>query len=175
MTPIERAAKALTSPAEFCTLMAQARDFKFPGWWDGSAFRRHPVGIISGTVKMTNFWHVDDLCRIEITDGDGWDRSVCQDSCAYGNPHPKPINGREIVVWDNGSWASAGTQAALEPKVLEILSALALHVENAEAARDEEDAERRASAAEAQHQAEQAAIAKALAPADAMLAARERT
>lgn len=163
MTPIERAAKALTSPEEFCTLMAQARNFKFPGWWDGSAFRSHPVGIISGTIKMTNFWHVNDLCQIEITDGDGWNRSVCQDSCAYGDPHPRPVNGREIVVWNNGSWRDAGTQAALEPKVLKILSDLAIYVRGAEAARSEEDAARRAAVAEAQHQAEQTAIAKALA------------
>lgn len=175
MTATERAAKALASPAEFCALMAQAREFKFPGWWDGSAFRSHPVGIISGTIKMTNFWHVDDLCQIEITDGDGWDRSVCQDSRAHGDPHPRPVSGREIVVWDNGSWASAGTQAALEPKVLEVLSVLALHVQEAKAARDVEAARRHASSIEAQRQAEQTAIAKALAPADATLAARERS
>lgn len=175
MTPIERAAKALTSRAEFCTLMAQAREFKFPGWWDGSAFRSHPVGIISGTIKMTNFWHVDNLCRIEITDGDGWNRSVCQDSRAHGDPHPRPVSGREIVVWDNSSWASPGTKAALEQKVLEILSALALHVQDAKAARDVEAARRHALDIEAQRQVEQVAIAKALAPADSMLAARGRS
>lgn len=163
MTATERAAKALASPAEFCALMAQARKFKFPGWWDGSAFRSHPVGIISGTIKMTNFWHVDHMCSITITDGDGWNRSVCQDSCAYGDPHPRPVSGREIVVWDNGSWASAGTQAALEPKVLEILSALALHIEQSEEAQRAKEAERKTLDVQARREAEQIAITKALA------------
>lgn len=175
MTHEERAAQALTSSAAFCRLMAQARQYNFPGWWDGSAFRSHPVGIISGTIKMTNFLHVGDTCKIEITDGDGWNRFVCQDSCAHGDPHPRPISGRGIVVWDNGSWANAGTQVALEPKVLEILSALALHIEQAEAAQRAKEAERKALDAQARHEAEEIAIAKALAPADALLAARERT
>ena len=173
MTHEERAAKALTSSAAFCNLMAQARQYKFPGWWDGSAFRSHPVGIISGTIKMTNFWHVDDMCSIAITNGDGWNRSACQGSRAYGDPHPRPNSGREIVVWDNGSWASVGTQAALEPKVLEILSALALHIEQAEEAQRAKEAERKELDAQARLEAEQIAIAKALATTGAMLAARE--
>lgn len=144
-----------------CQLLAQCREHRVPGWWEGSAFRAHPVGLIVGTIKLTNFWHVDDLCSIEITDGDGWNRNVCMDSCAYGDPHPKPINGRAIRAWRCGAFASPEIEAKLRPRLLEILTSAAEHIEQS-VADTKAAAEAHAERAAAVHQAATAAaLAKA--------------
>ncbi len=157
----ERAVKALTSPAEFCSLMAEAREFKFPGWWEGSAFRHHPVGVIDGTVKMTNEWTVWDSCSIEITDGDGWNRNVCQDSFAYSSPNPDPINGISILIWSNGRWKDDEIRARMEPRIVEILTRLVAHAETAREEREEQEARKQEAYAAVISQARETAIARA--------------
>lgn len=143
-TPRERAENALGDSVVFCNLLAQARQYKAPGWWEGSAFRRHPCGLVADTIKLTNHWHVDDLCDICITDGAGWDvRNVCRDSFSHSDPHPQPIEGGSLQVWRCGRWADAQYEQALRPKLLEILTAAATHVEAAEGReRQREEAER---------------------------------
>jgi hypothetical protein len=156
MTPAEHAELALKDRSVFCKVLADARQYKAPGWWDGSAFRCHPCGIIDGTIKMTNHWHCDDLGDIKITDGEGWNRSVSQDSFGHGSPHPAPIGGRGITVWDCSRWASPEYEEALKPRILEILIAAITHIERAKS--EKKEIERRAHEA-AQLSFEQAKIA----------------
>lgn len=118
------------SASEFCSLLAAARFHKFPGSWSGSAFRHHPCGVIEGTIKLTNEWNVNDYCSIAITDGDGWRNDYCTNSCAYGNPNPRPQNGVEIVVWREGRWVSKELREALEPRVNDLLQRMRAHVED---------------------------------------------
>lgn len=134
MSAADRAALALMNSQAMCDLLAACRTHRVPGWWDGSAFRSHPVGLIVGVVKLTNHWHVDHLCTIDITDGTGWDRNVCQDSCAHGNPHPRQMGGGAVQVWRCGAWASPDLEAALRPRLMQILTDAAEHIEKAEAA-----------------------------------------
>lgn len=162
-SPTARAEHALTDSAAMCQLLAQCREYKVPGWWDGSAFRSHPVGLIAGTIKLTNHWHCDDLCTIELTDGDEWDRNVCNDSRAYGNPHPKPVSGAAISVWRCGKWAKPEFEEALKSRVVALLSDAARHIEQAWQERVRAEQEQ-----QAKQKAERAAIEQR-----AMLAARE--
>lgn len=161
-TPEERAAMAIANSTACCDLLALARMYKAPGWWEGSAFRSHPCGLVVDTIKLTNHWHVDDLCTIYITDGAGWDtRNVCRDSFAHGDPHPRAIEGRALQVWRCGRWTDPAYEQALRPRLLEILTAAARHIEEAEAARRSRE-EEAAAARERQFQSSmQAAIAKA--------------
>lgn len=159
-TPQLRAQNAMASSAAFCNLVAAARVCRFPGYWEGSAFRRHPCGVIEGAIKLTNHWHVDDHCDIAISSGTGWTRPA-NDSFGHGDPHPRPINGGEVVVWRCGQWKTEEFRAALEPKVLALLTCMAEHVERAEAAAQAAEAERIEKAAAARRQIEVAAIAAA--------------
>ena len=115
----------LTRPSAFCHLMAQARDFKVPGWWDGSAYRSHPCGFFAEGLIFTNEWHRDDYCSIRAMRNPSeplgrW----CHDSFAHGNPHPSPASGTE-VVWSNGKWCLHGPWVQ---KAERILASLALAV-----------------------------------------------
>ena len=161
-TPQQRAERALKSSQAMCELLAQCRQYRVAGWWDGSAFRSHPVGLISGAIKLTNHWHVDNLCTIEITDGAGWDRAVCQDSRAYGNPHPKPINGKAVQAWRCGSFESPEIAEALTSRLLELLTAAAECIQRAS---DAERVAAEAAAAESRRRREDtlaAALANAV-------------
>jgi len=153
-TPTERAALALQKRDVMCDLLADCRTHGVPGWWDGSAFRSHPVGLIVGTIKFTNQWRTDNGCDIQITDGDGWDLRVCQDSWGGGSPHPKPINGSAVTVWERGSWRSDEFREALQARVLEILTSAAEHIETA---RQEKKRAAEAKAARAKEEADAAA------------------
>lgn len=160
-TPLERAEFALKSQSAFCKLLAEARQLGFSKCWSGSAYRSHPCGIIDGTIKMTNHWHVDDDCTIAITDGDGWSLDICRDSFANGNPHPQPIKGTAIAVWSCGRWKSPEYEQALKERVLSILVAAAEHIDRVQAAK----AEKAAKEAEERRQQFKAAEAAALAKA----------
>jgi hypothetical protein len=159
--PAERAALALKSSAVFCDLTSAARVRRFPGYWEGSAFRRHPCGVIEGVIKLTNHWHVDHTCDVQITDGSGWDRRVSDDSFGHGDPYPKPLGGVGVTVWSNGSWRDREFQEALEPKLLDLLTRMARHVDEAEERERVVEGERQAQAAAERRAREIAAIAKA--------------
>lgn len=116
------------SPRTFNSILNEARLSGVRGAWSGSAFRSHPCGIVRGNIKLTNYWHVDDICSICITDGDGWSMDICRESCAHGNPHPQPINGRSISVWSNGRWQGDEYRGALETTVLAILRSAHEHI-----------------------------------------------
>lgn len=161
MTPDERAELALGSARAFCRLMAECRTFKVPGWWEGSAFRMHPVGLIVGTVKMTNHWHTTDMCNIVITNGAGWNREVCQESAAYGNPYPQPIDGDCIEAWIMGRWVSSDFEAALAPRMRQILADAAHHIDACREVQARADIQRNAAAREARDKVVALAIAKA--------------
>jgi hypothetical protein len=112
----------------FCNILSRARMHGFPGAWSGSSYRHHPCGIVRGTIKLTNDWHVDDICSIEITDGDGWDMRICTDSLSTrGNPEPQPINGRGVRVWSSGRWESEEARERIEPIVRKILEQAQAH------------------------------------------------
>jgi hypothetical protein len=70
---------------------------------------------------MTNAWHCDDFCDISITDGTGWSDDYCRQSAAWGDPHPKPIGGKSIVVWSSGQWLPV-FEDVLRGRVLSILN-----------------------------------------------------
>ncbi len=133
LTPEETAKRALTTPWAMCNLLNQARCTRFPGYWEGSAFRSHPCGIIVGTIKFTNDWHCDDYCSIAITDGDGWSRDFHRESRTHGDPHPRALNGSAVGVWSGGgqraSWGSEEIREKMESKILEILTAAAAHID----------------------------------------------
>jgi hypothetical protein len=156
----DRARQALSSSDAFCKLTAAARFRKFPGYWQGSAFRRHPCGVIAGAIKLTNHWHVDNSCAISITSGDAWTRPD-NDSFGHGDPYPRPANGGEVTVWECGKWRSDEFRNALEPKVLDLLTRMAAHVTQAEAAEQEAEAQRREKAAVARRELKLAAISRA--------------
>jgi hypothetical protein len=160
-TPMERAESALKNQSAFCNLLAEARQCGFSKRWEGSAFRNHPCGIVSGTIKMTNHWHVSDDCDIAITDGDGWNLDVCRDSFAYGNPHPQPINGTAIMVWSCGRWKSPEYELALKERVLAILVAAAEHIDRVHTAKAEKAAQEAEERRQQFKAAEAAALAKA--------------
>jgi len=163
MNSEELAKNALSNNCLFCNLLADARRYEFPGWWHGSAYCSHPVGVIEGTIKLTNYWTVGDSCSIHITDGDGWNRNVAMNPRYDGNPHPQPINGSSIEVWRSGEWVNETFTAKLEQRVLDILTRLAEHVKTAKQREEEERAAaRRADECERARIVE-AAIAKALA------------
>jgi hypothetical protein len=159
--PADRAALALKSSAVFCDLTGAARVRKFPGYWEGSSFRRHPCGVIEGVVKLTNHWHVDNHCDVQITDGSGWDRRVSQDSFGHDSPYPKPMGGAEVTVWQSGRWRSDEFREALEQKLLDLLTRMARHVDEAEERERAAEEARRVKAAEERRARELAAIAKA--------------
>jgi hypothetical protein len=161
-TASERAELALTNSAEFCSLLSQARQHRASGWWEGSAFRRHPCGLVVDTIKLTNHWHVDALCDIAVTDGAGWDtRGVCLDSFAHGDPHPRPIEGGALHVWRCGQWADPLYEKQLKTRLLAILTAAAEHVEQAQERERAEHESARAEAAVKHRQLAAAALAKA--------------
>lgn len=161
-TPAERAELALTNARAFCDLLAEARHRKAPGWWDGSSYRSHPCGLVADTIKFTNFWHVDNMCSIEITDGLGWGvANVSQDSFGHRSPHPAPIEGAALRVWWCGQWADAAYKEALRPRVLEILTAAAAHIAAASEAEEAERLVRLAEKEAARRDAVRVALAKA--------------
>lgn len=163
LTPAERAQLALRNSSEFCRLTAEARIYKAAHVWSGSAFRSHPVGLVVGTIKLTNHWHVDNLCTIEITDGSGWDvLSICNDSFAHGDPHPSPIEGHALKVWRCGEWANAQYEQTLQPKLLEILTAAAEHIEAVLQKKNERAEAERQMQATRDAQMESVALAKAV-------------
>ena len=139
-TPAEVAANALTSAHVFCQLMADARTYRHPLYWEGSSFRSHPVGVIAGVVRLANHWHVDQLCTVYIT-GKGWNLNVCQDSRAHGDSYPRAIDGNEIQVWRCGAWATSELEESLKPRLLGILIDVAEHVEKRRTAQEAQDAE----------------------------------
>lgn len=121
----------MPSRKDFCDILNIARTYHFKGSWEGSAYRKHPCGIIRGTIKLTNDWTTYNDCSVMITDGEGWGAPECNDSRMNGNPYPQPINGSSIFAW-GGEWASTLLQLKLEPKVLEILNeAIAFNEEKA--------------------------------------------
>ena len=154
MTPIpsERAALALQNAEAMCDLLNDARCSHFPGYWEGSAYRYHPCGIIVGTIKFTNHWNTNNYCDIIITDGTGWDRNICRSPAAYGNPYPKPIDGIAIPILGEGRWRTEVARENLEAQVLAILTQAAEFVQAASVAADqrrrEEDARRDAELAQ---------------------------
>jgi hypothetical protein len=114
-------AQRLLRPSTFCDVLARARSAKVRGWWDGSAFRNHPCGLLVGNIRLANHWHVDNACSIVISTSDKW-RLGSDDSFGYGDPFPKPIDGEVVSVWYSGRWVSEEYRAALEEKVVAILN-----------------------------------------------------
>lgn len=108
----------LTSAYEFCELMRLSREFKVPGWWDGSAYRSHPCGFFAEGLIFTNEWRCDDHCSIRAMRNPSeplgrW----CHDSASWGNPHPSPASGTE-VVWSNGKWLLGGPWVQKAERIL---------------------------------------------------------
>lgn len=114
-------AEKLLKPSRFCNILADARSAKVPGWWDGSAFRSHPCGLIVGNMKLTNHWNVNDYCSIVLGTTNKWYMGKNDPFC-HGDPHPHPIDGAEVRVWYSGRWESEEFRAALEDKVVAILN-----------------------------------------------------
>ena len=159
----QQAQEALSSRHVFCRLMVRAREFGYPGWWDGKSLNNHPVGIVRGTIKMTNYWHADGHCSIQITDGSGWDTShISHNPNSPEPPYPPPIGGEALTVWDSGQWQGEQYRELLEGRMLEILADLAQHIAEAEQTRDEQATEGD-DEEQARRENEAAAIEKALA------------
>jgi hypothetical protein len=114
-------ADQLLKPWRFCQILARARSARVRGSWNGSAFRSHPCGLLVGNIKLANHWHVDDYCTITIGTIDKW-KAGCDDSFSHGDPFPRPIDGKEIIVWANGRWQKDEFRASLESKVVSILN-----------------------------------------------------
>lgn len=75
----------------------------------GSAFRDHPIfyfesGLLFTCCNRTNFYcsisaATDRSCRMQ---------PGCTNSCAHGDPYPKPTSGKMIEVWSDGKWKIDG-------------------------------------------------------------------
>ncbi len=155
----EKAIQALTNRGMFCNVIAEARRHKHPNAWSGSAYYKHPCGLIDKTIKMTNDWTTFDSCRIEITDGEGWSLNICRDSLGHGDPNPSPINGRAVTVW-SGTWQSDTFREKLEEKCLAILEEAILFSERKQEEHDEEERQNRARMQQKRKEIEDAALAK---------------
>ena len=131
----------LASSGAFCDLVAAARRWKFKGHWSGSAYRRHPCGVIEGSIKLTNHWSTFNYCSIEITDGDGWSTDYSRDPFGSGSPYPAPKEGfHSVMVWENGRWVSEEFRQALETEVRDLLGRIESHVAS-EKRKEREDRE----------------------------------
>lgn len=157
----------LSSASAFCDLLAAARFAKFPGHWSGSAYRRHPCGVIEGAVKLTNEWNTNNYCSIEITDGPGWSRDYGNDSFGQRDPHPAPLQGNAVVVWSDGRWKSEAFRSALEPQMQALVLRMQSHVAEAAAKRDAEALEANRVARERRESIAAAALANVAALAGA--------
>ena len=89
----------------FCNILASARQINFPGWWEGSAYRCHPVGVICGGLLLANHWSTYKYCHASIaTEPDeGWKPGL-NAPASWGDPFPHPKNGKEIKVYRDGHW-----------------------------------------------------------------------
>lgn len=114
-------ASQLLVPSMFCNVLARARSARVRGWWDGSAYRSHPCGLLVGNMKLTNYWNVNDYCSIVIATTDKW-RLGLDNPAVYGDPHPHPIDGTEVRVWYSGQWESEEFREKLEGRVVAILN-----------------------------------------------------
>lgn len=104
-------------------IIRESREYRLPGWGDGSAFCCHPCWIRRGQLLLVSHWHVDDTCHVSvITDPEAVVRAGMDNSRAHGDPWPVVNKGEIVLVWDdrfriNGPW-----EAAL-PKLLDELEA----------------------------------------------------
>jgi hypothetical protein len=114
-------ATQLLRPSTFCNVLARARSARARGWWDGSAYRSHPCGLLVGNMNLTNYWNVNDYCSIVIATSDKWKLGM-DNPAVSGDPHPHPIDGTEVRVWSNGRWESEEFRVALEDRVVAILN-----------------------------------------------------
>lgn len=117
--------------AEFCALMSAARRFRLPGWWDGSAYQSHPVGIHRRGIIYTDHWHVSDHCTAKVVlDPSSPMAERCHDSCANGNPYLRPERGGTLTVYDSGRWV--GEDGPWREQVVEEMDRLRSEVAAAE-------------------------------------------
>lgn len=123
---------------KFCALIAAAREFKIPGWWEGSSYRHHPCGFYCDGLIFTNHWHVDRHCSIRVMrHPDEPLGTWCTDSFADADPTPHPASGTE-TVWADGEWRIKGPWVEMAVKILMDLSEA---VRTARATRDQKAAE----------------------------------
>lgn len=135
---------------EFCAVVtSRGKGQHIDGYWSGSAFRDHPVGVFREQLLFTNKWNVNNYCSVQVaTDRNAKLVLGCQDSCARGNPYPTVTSGDLVTVYRDGEWIADGPWCE---KVVRILDDLkrerAEFIEKRKAeAKAESDAARRAAA-----------------------------
>lgn len=101
---------ALSDARLFCEMLHKARTFKLSGWWEGSAFRYHPCGIVRQGLIFVNAWHVNNCCTIyAIDDPTSELHAAVSASCTKHNKaEPRPKKGDVTTVWSGGTWRLTG-------------------------------------------------------------------
>lgn len=91
--------------SRFCRILADARHFKLPGYWEGSAYRSHPCGVIRDGLILTNEWNVHDYCSAQVMlDPTSPIKPIFNGSRYNGDPHAYPERGGTLTVY-NGTWS----------------------------------------------------------------------
>lgn len=149
----------------FCQILADARWFKLPGHWSGSAFRNHPCGVIRNGIIFANAWNTNDYCHAEVILDPtskivpGMNAPAC-----HGDPYPHPERGGVLQVYWTGSWSN--DDGPWRQIIVDTLAALEAEVEAAKAVKAERE-RLEAEAARAAHLAQVERATLALAKAEA--------
>lgn len=92
----------------FCDVVEAARRYKLLGYWEGSAYRDHPCGVIRGQLILASHWSTHSYCHASVmTQPEEGLKPWCNDSWAYGDPYPHPKKGGEIKIYWSGRWQFA--------------------------------------------------------------------
>ena len=153
---------AIEAPNErrFCDILADARHYRLPGAWSGSAFRSHPCGVVRNGIIFANAWNTNNYCHAEVLlDPTSPIKPGMNAPAAYGDPYPHPERGGTLRVYWTGSWS--GDDGPWRKIIVDTLAELVAEIEVAKAAKAERD-RLEAEAAQAAHAARVRQAAAAL-------------
>lgn len=109
----------LSNRRSFCNLITDASHFKISGCWTGDAYREHRIGVYRNGVLFTNYWNTHDYCSIHVAENPRAELVLgCRNARAYGNPMPKPSEGKFVTVWRDGQWCLRGPWECLINELL---------------------------------------------------------
>lgn len=101
--------KVLLDCSHFCAFTGEMSHLKLTNA-SGSSYRDHCKAVYKDGVLLIDYHNTNNYCDIKIaSDPNAIFSSGCQNSAAYGDPHPKLEGGEWIKVWDgkilkDGPW-----------------------------------------------------------------------
>lgn len=106
LTTLQARVREAPAPDRFNNALAAARRHKLRGWWQGSAFRSHPCGVIRNGIIFANQWNTNGYCYAEvILDPTSPIRFGQNDPAVSGDPYPRPERGGTLRVYYTGQWS----------------------------------------------------------------------